>query len=185
MPSAKATGERTPNPHMVRVWDPFVRIFHWTLVSLFLLAFVTGDEVEWLHLIAGYSIAGLLALRVIWGFIGSSHARFRDFVRSPKAVAAYMRDAMQGREPRYLGHNPAGGAMVLALLAMLTAIATTGFMMTTDSFWGAEWVEDLHEGLVNFTLLLIALHVAGVFWTGLKHHENLVKAMFSGRKRAD
>lgn len=185
MPSSRASGERTPNPHMVRVWDPFVRIFHWSLVSLFLLAVVTGDEVQWLHLIAGYSVGALLTLRLIWGFIGSRHARFSDFVRSPRTVVAYMRDAMQGREARSLGHNPAGGAMVVALLAMLSAIATTGFMMTTDAFWGAEWVEDVHEGLVNATLALVALHVTGVLWTGVKHKENLVKAMFTGWKRAE
>jgi len=184
MPSDRATGARASQPATVRVWDPFVRIFHWSLVGLFALAFVTGDETEWLHLTAGYAIAGLLGLRILWGFVGSRHARFADFVRSPKATVAYLSSVATGRAPRHLGHNPAGGAMVLALIVMITAIAFTGFMMTTDAYWGAEWVEDLHEGLVYATLGLVGLHVSGVVLTGLAHGENLVKAMVTGRKRS-
>ena len=157
----------------VRVWDPFVRIFHWSLVGLFVLAFVTGDEIEWLHIAAGYAIAALVALRVVWGFVGPRHARFSDFVRPPREVSRYLRDAIRLRAPRYLGHNPAGGAMVVALLAMIAGIAATGFMMTTDAFWGAQWVEDLHEGLVYATMGLIALHVAGVLFASCAHGENL------------
>ena len=88
------------------------------------------------------------------------------------------------RAPRYLGHNPAGGLMTLALLGMIAAIGSTGFMMTTDAFWGAEWVEDLHVALVNSTLGLIALHVAGVLVSSYEHSENLIKAMITGHKRA-
>ncbi|MCC2652663.1 MAG: cytochrome [Microvirga sp.] len=184
MPPATAT-QRTPaSAPMVRVWDLFVRIFHWSLVFLFLVAFATGDEFERLHIAVGYAIAALIALRVAWGFVGSRHARFSDFVRPPAETLGYMRKAVRGRAPRYLGHNPAGGLMTLALLGMITSIAATGFMMTTDAFWGAEWVEDLHEGLVYVTLGLIALHVAGVLVTSYEHGENLVKAMITGRKRA-
>ena len=182
MPSDRATGAGPSQSATVRVWDPFVRIFHWSLVGLFVLAFATGDETEWLHLAAGYAIAGLVALRILWGFVGPRHARFADFVRSPQAIVAYLSGVATGRAPRHLGHNPAGGAMVLALIAMITAIAVTGFMMTTDSYWGAEWVEDLHEGLVYATLGLVGLHVSGVVLTGLAHRENLVKAMVTGKK---
>lgn len=170
-------------PPTVPVWDPFVRVFHWGLVGLFALAFATGDEIEWLHLAGGYAIDALVALRVAWGFAGPRHARFGDFVRPPREVWAYMRDAARLRAPRHLGHNPAGGAMVIALLAMLAGICATGFMMTMDAFWGAQWVEDLHEGLVNAMLVLIALHVAGVAFASLAHGENLVRAMITGRKR--
>ena len=161
-----------------------MRIFHWSLVGLFVLAFVTGDETEWLHLTAGYAIAALIFLRIIWGFVGPRHARFSDFVRMPREVTGYVRSAIRLRAPRYLGHNPAGGAMIIALLAMLIGISATGFMMTTDAFWGAQWVEDLHKGLVYATLGLIALHVAGVVFACIEHGENLVKAMITGRKRA-
>lgn len=182
-PAMAASPGDTAQP-MVRVWDPFVRLFHWSLVGLFALAFVTGDEIEWLHLATGYAIAGLVGLRVVWGFVGPRHARFADFVRPPREVFAYLRDAVRLRAPRHLGHNPAGGAMVLALLALLAGISVTGFMMTTNAFWGAEWVEELHEGLVNTMLVLIALHVAGVLFASFEHGENLIRAMLTGRKRA-
>jgi cytochrome b len=181
MPAATAS---PPQTKTVRVWDPFVRIFHWSLVGLFTAAFVTGDEIEWLHIRIGYAIMALVALRIVWGFVGTRSARFSDFVRSPREIAAYTRQALQWRAPRYLGHNPAGGAMVLALLVMIGGIAATGFAMTTDAFWGAEWVEDLHEGLVYATVGLIVLHVAGVLFSSLEHGESLVKAMITGRKRA-
>ncbi len=180
MPAAAASSQA----RTVRVWDPFVRVFHWSLVGLFVLAFVTGDEIEWLHIRVGYAIAALVALRVVWGFVGTRHARFSDFVRSPKEIAAYSGQALRFRAPRHLGHNPAGGAMVVALLVMIAGIAVTGFAMTTDAFWGSQWMEDLHEVLVYTTIGLIILHVAGVALSGLEHRENLVKAMITGRKRA-
>ena len=184
MPPALSVDARSPTASQVRVWDAFVRIFHWSLVGLFILAFVTGDEIEWLHLAAGYAIAVLILLRIIWGFVGPQHARFSDFVRTPREVTGYVRSAIRLRAPRYLGHNPAGGAMIIALLAMLIGISATGFMMTTDAFWGAQWVEDLHEWLVYVMLGLIALHVAGVVFSSIEHGENLVKAMITGHKRA-
>jgi cytochrome b len=184
MPPAMSVDARNTTALMIRVWDPFVRTFHWSLVGLFILAFVTGDETEWLHLAAGYAIAVLILLRIIWGFVGPQHARFSDFVRTPREVTDYVRRAIRLRAPRYLGHNPAGGTMIIALLAMLIGISATGFMMTTDAFWGAQWVEDLHEWLVYVMLGLIALHVAGVVFTSIEHGENLVKAMITGRKRA-
>lgn len=182
-PPATATSGNAATP-MVRVWDPFVRLFHWSLVALFAVAFVTGDDITWLHLTAGYMIAALLVARLVWGFVGPRHARFRDFVRPPSQVLAYLRATARSRAARYLGHNPAGGAMVLAMLGLLTGIAITGFMMTTDAFWGAQWVEDLHKALANVMLALIALHVAGVLFASLQHGENLIRAMLTGRKRA-
>jgi cytochrome b len=181
MPAATASSSQAKT---VRVWDSCVRIFHWSLAGLFAVAFMTGDEVEWLHIRIGYAIAALVALRIVWGFVGSRHARFSDFVRSPGAIATYSGQALRFRAPRYLGHNPAGGAMVVALLVMLAGIAATGFAMTTDAFWGSQWVEDLHVGLVYTTIGLIILHVAGVIFSSLEHGENLVKAMITGRKRA-
>jgi len=183
MPPVEAT-EPVRATAMVRVWDPFVRIFHWSLVALFVVAFVTGDELERVHVAVGYVIVGLVAARIVWGFIGSRHARFSDFVRPPAETLSYLRRAVRGVAPRHIGHNPAGGLMTLALLGMIIAISGTGFMMTTDAFWGAGWVEGLHEGLVDATLGLIALHVGGVVLASIEHRENLVKAMITGRKRA-
>jgi cytochrome b len=184
MPPARAPAQTMVSQPTVRVWDPFVRIFHWSLVALFIVAFVTGDQIERVHIAAGYAIAALVALRIAWGFVGTRHARFSDFVKSRSETIDYMRKAIGGRAPRFLGHNPAGGLMTLALLGMMMAISGTGFMMTTDAFWGADWVEDLHKALVYATLGLLALHVAGVLVSSFAHRENLVKAMITGRKRA-
>jgi cytochrome b len=127
----------------------------------------------------------LLALRIAWGFVGPRHARFGNFVKSPRAVLTYLRDVALLRAPRYLGHNPTGGAMIVALLTMLAGTCVTGWMMTTDAYWGAEWVEDVHEALANATLALVVLHVIGVLVASFEHRENLVTAMITGRKRAE
>jgi cytochrome b len=175
-------GGATP-PATVKVWDPFVRVFHWSLASLFVIAYMTGNKVEWLHLSAGYVIAALIVLRVGWGFVGLKHARFSDFVRPPGEALAYLRDITRHRAKRYLGHNPAGGAMVLALLTLLVGTGVTGHMMTTDAFWGAQWVEDMHGTLANLTVVLIVVHVLGVLAASVQHRENLVRSMITGRKR--
>lgn len=175
-------GGVTP-PATVKVWDPFVRIFHWSLATLFMVAYATGDEIEWLHIAAGYTIGGLVALRIVWGFIGPRHARFSDFVRSPRAVLAYLRDLALLRAPHYLGHNPAGGAMIVALLVLLSGTGVTGYMLTADAYWGAKWAEDIHEAFANLTVGLVVFHVIGVVISSLAEKENLVKAMITGRKR--
>jgi len=175
---------RNSRPAEVKVWDPLVRLFHWGLVGAFALAWATGDELDRVHEIAGYAIIGLVAFRLAWGIIGSRHARFADFVRGPGTVTAYLRDSLSFRARRYLGHNPAGGAMIILLLVMLAATCGTGVMMTTDEFWGVEWVEDVHVLSVNVTLGLVALHLLGVLFASIEHGENLVRAMVTGRKRA-
>jgi cytochrome b len=171
-------------PATVRVWDPLVRIFHWSLVGLFAIAFFTGDEWKNPHEIAGYVIAGLIALRVVWGVVGTRHARFSGFIYRPSTVLGYVRAALSLKAKRYLGHNPAGGAMVVALLLAISAIAATGYMMTTNAFWGVAWVEEAHVITVYATLGLIGLHVAGVVFASVEHDENLVKSMITGRKRS-
>jgi cytochrome b len=168
----------------VRVWDPLVRIFHWSLVGLFAFAYFTGDEWQRPHEMAGYVIAGLVVLRVVWGMVGSKFARFTSFVKPPAVVASFLVATARFQAPRYLGHNPAGGAMVIALLLAIAVIATSGYLMTTDAFWGVEWVEDLHKLTVYATMGLIALHIGGVILAGFEHRENLVAAMITGRKRA-
>lgn len=176
-------GGATP-PAEVKVWDPFVRLFHWSLVALFAGAYATGDELESVHVLLGYGIAGLIGLRLVWGFVGSRHARFSDFVRSPAAVLAYLRDVVALKARRYLGHNPAGGAMIVALLVSLAATCVSGYLMT-DALWGKKWIEEVHEAFANLTLALVLAHVAGVLVSGFLHRENLVKAMLTGKKRAE
>jgi len=180
----EATG-RVERPELVRVWDPFVRIFHWSLVGLFIFAFATGDEWDKAHETAGYVIAGLIAARVLWGFVGTRHARFSDFIHSPATVLGFLRDSVMLKAKRHIGHNPAGGAMVIALLIAISVICASGIMMGMDAFWGEEWVEELHEGAVNVTLVLVALHIIGVIVASVEHRENLVRAMITGRKHGE
>jgi cytochrome b len=168
----------------VKVWDPLVRVFHWSLVASFAVALVTADEWEGLHEWAGYAAAALIGFRIVWGLVGPKYARFSQFVRSPGAVADYLRSLVSGRERRYLGHNPAGGVMIVALILATTATALTGWMTTLPAYHGAEWVEEGHEVMANLMLVMVLLHVAGVVLAGLRHRENLVRAMIVGRKRA-
>lgn len=113
----------------IKVWDPLVRLFHWSLVAAFTIAYVTEDEWQNLHVWAGYIVAGLIAFRLVWGFIGPQHARFNDFVFSPSRIIAYLKDMVALRARRYIGHNPAGGAMVLALLLSLAATTLSGMQL--------------------------------------------------------
>ena len=178
MASSAAREERT-----VRVWDPLVRLFHWALVAAFAAAWVTADEWERAHEIVGYAVIGLVAFRLVWGVVGTRYARFTDFVRGPREVIGYLEDAAAHRAPRYLGHNPAGGAMIVALLVMLVVVGATGYLLTTTTFWEVEWVEELHEAAAYAMLVLVGLHVLGVIIASLEHGENLVRAMITGRKR--
>lgn len=170
-------------PGLIRVWDPFVRVFHWLQAALIALAWLTADEVKWLHEWSGYLVGALIGLRVFWGFLGSEHARFSDFVRGPRAIIAYLGDLLHRRERRYLGHNPAGGAMIMALLTVTAATALTGWLQTTDAFWGSQRMEDLHGALADLILVLVAFHVGGVIVESRRHGENLVRAMITGMKR--
>lgn len=176
-------GGATP-PATVEVWDPLVRVFHWSLATLFIVAYATGDDIEKVHVAAGYTIAGLVAFRVIWGLVGPQHARFSNFVRSPRETLSYLRDVALLRAPRYIGHNPAGGAMIVALLLMIAGSCVTGYMLTTDAWWGSKALGEVHETFANLTIGLVVLHVLGVLIASFEHGENLVKAMVTGRKRA-
>ena len=166
----------------VSVWDPLVRIFHWTLVASFATAWLFEDP-GWLHEGAGYVALGLIGFRLVWGLIGSRHARFSGFLRGPRAVLRYLLEIVSGHPARHLGHNPAGGAMIVALLLMVAITSGSGWLMTTDSFWGADWLEEVHEFAAHLTVVLVALHVLGVLIASLQHRENLVSAMITGRKR--
>ncbi len=168
----------------VRVWDPGVRAFHWGLATSILAAWLTSDEWKSGHIWVGYMATALVALRIVWGFAGTPFARFRSFLCSPVSVARYMAAIASGREKRYLGHNPAGGAMIMALLATVIMLGLTGWMQTLDRFWGDEWLEDVHEFLADGLLILIAAHVAGVLLASWRHRENLILGMITGRKRA-
>lgn len=206
----------------IYVWDKFIRFFHWSLVALFCISYLTGDELQLIHTFSGYSISVLILARLVWGFIGSRYARFDQFVRSPKEVGGYLRQIAVGHPKRYIGHNPAGAAMVIALLLALSLTTLSGMKLLAieegegpfaqnlnvsliqaayadDEYeddhdyqgqhssheMSEELWEEVHEFSVNLTLLLIVLHITGVFIASKQHQEPLVKAMFSGYKRKD
>ena len=169
-------------PATIPVWDPAVRILHWTLAAGFLGAFLF-DSPRDLHETLGWIAVGAMAARVGWGFVGPRRARFADFVPSPAGLLAYARATLAGREARYVGHNPAGGAMVIVLLGVVATLGITGWMMGLDAFWGADWLEGLHETVGNIGFGLVVFHWLGVAWESLRHRENLAKAMITGRKR--
>ena len=174
---------RAGRADMVKVWDPLVRVFHWSLVAGIAAAWLTADEWDRAHELIGYAIAALIAVRLVWGFIGTEYARFSQFVKGPRETLAYLGRILRGRAERHIGHNPAGAAMIVALLTTISGTVLTGWMMTLDAFWGVEWVEDLHEALATFILVLVGFHVAGVVHASIAHRENLVRAMFTGWKR--
>lgn len=180
-----------------KIWDIFIRIFHWSLLATFAITYLTEDDFPSLHVYAGYTIAALIILRLAWGLIGSRHARFSSFIVKPTAVIKYMKEVMQFRAKRYLGHNPAGGAMVIVLLNSLLMTLLFGLLTYGSSeFSGplaglvggvsgsvANIFEELHEFFANFTVFLVVLHVLGVAIASLQHKENLVKSMITGFKR--
>ena len=140
------------------MWDPAVRIFHWSLVAAFATAWLTGDEESRRHELAGYAVIGLVSIRIAWGFVGTKYARFRDFVYRPSTVLAYAREMLTGKSKRYLGHNPLGGMMIVALPPSLLAAGVTGLVLQ-----GAEETrKELHEFFANLSLLLVLPHIATV-----------------------
>ncbi|MDH5516777.1 MAG: cytochrome b/b6 domain-containing protein [Gammaproteobacteria bacterium] len=184
---------------LIKVWDPLVRLFHWTLVLAFFIAYITEEDFLTIHSYAGYIVTVLIAFRVVWGFIGSSHARFTDFIYSLAEIRQFLKNTLQLKAKRYLGHNPAGGAMVIIMLVSLIITCVSGFVVygiedqagplaawlsEAGRGWG-KLFEELHELFANFTLLLVIIHVAGVIVESLIHKENLIKSMINGMKRTD
>ncbi|HRO26944.1 MAG TPA: cytochrome b/b6 domain-containing protein [Luteimonas sp.] len=167
----------------VKVWDPLLRLFHWSLAACILGAFLV-EEGDTAHRLLGYTALGLIAFRLLWGLVGPRQARFGSWVRGPRAVAAYLRERLAGRSRRRLGHNPAAAVMILLLMATVAATGLSGWMQTTDAFHDADWLEELHEVLANGLLVLVGVHVLAAISESLHYRENLVAAMFHGRKRA-
>jgi cytochrome b len=184
---------RTPVQDQVYVWDLFVRFFHWSLVIAFTVAYLTEEPLT-VHVWAGYAVGVLIVARVVWGLVGSRHARFSDFVYNPSTIVGYLRDLLLVRAKRYVGHSPGGGAMVVLLLLFLTATVVTGIVVYGGEHEAGplggmfsketgEAVEGAHKVLANITLALVLAHIAAVILASFAHHENLVRAMITGYKR--
>jgi cytochrome b len=164
------------------VWDAPVRVFHWLMVLTFAGAYVTAESESWrlLHVTLGYTMAGLVAFRILWGLIGTRHARFASFVRGPKAVARYVGALLRGRPEHHAGHNPAGAVAIVASIVLALAVALSGW--ATYEEVAGHWLEDVHEAAAGAMLMVVGVHVAGVVVGSWLHRENLVGAMITGRK---
>ncbi|CAG0958343.1 hypothetical protein RHDC4_00537 [Rhodocyclaceae bacterium] len=167
----------------ILVWDLPVRIGHWLMVAGFALAWLTGDSEEWrlVHVAAGSTVAAVALFRLLWGFVGTHHARFAAFVRPPADAVAYVVDLLRFKPWHHAGHNPAGAFAILALLGL--ALLTAGAGWLTYEEIGGDMFEDLHEGLAAGMLTVVGVHLAGVAAGSLMHGENLVRAMLTGRKQ--
>ncbi len=187
--------DRNAAGRQIYVWDPFVRIFHWTLVIGFTVAYLTEDDLLQVHVWAGYIVGILVLARVLWGFVGPTHARFSDFLYAPAITFRYARDLVLFRSKRYLGHSPGGGTMVVLLLLFIAATVITGLVvyggdqqagplagMFTEAT--GEQMEEVHKVIANITLALIIAHIAAVIFASFAHRENLVRAMVTGYKRS-
>ena len=179
---------------LIKVWDLPLRIFHWLLVAAFSVSYLTEDELLPFHVWAGYLIGALLIFRLIWGFLGNDYARFSNFICSPVKSFSYLKDLIALKSKRYIGHNPAGSAMIFLLLfnLLLTVISGLAFYGTAQgagplaALAGSSYehlLEETHEVFANFTLFLVFVHIIGVAFESYMHHENLARAMVYGFKK--
>jgi cytochrome b len=190
----------------VLVWDPLIRSVHWLLAAAIFIDWAT-DEPLWMHSWLGYLAGALVVLRIVWGFVGPENARFVNFVRGPRAVFDYLAGLIRFSSKRYLGHSPAGGAMIVALLIMIAATVGTGMAnLAADRGEGPMagvvakverpprvpgqrrpqlLMKQVHETVANVTLVFVVLHVFGIALASFAHRENLVRAMITGQKRTE
>ena len=167
----------------VRVWDLPTRLFHWSLVASFAIAFLTAEseKLRDIHVIAGYTLAGLIAFRLVWGFIGGGYSRFAEFLPTPQKLIDYLKSLASGKPQHYVGHNPAGAVAIFLLLGFGIFAAASGW--ATHEKLGGHFMKELHEGASNGMMALVVIHVAGVIVSSRLHRENLVRAMITGWKK--
>jgi cytochrome b len=166
----------------VYVWDLGVRLFHWSLVIAFIAnAFLIDDDGD-LHNYVGYFILGLLTFRLLWGFVGTCYSRFSSFPVCFEDCLKQLQDIALQRNHIHIGHTPLGAVMIYNLLLAIALIGLSGYLMTTDWLWGAEWIEELHEGFVTWAEISIVLHILAVVFESKRSSVNLPHAMLTGVK---
>ena len=172
----------TALPRQEKVWDIVVRLFHWSLVACVLANLLFLEEGDPPHRWAGYIASGLVLVRIVWGFVGSHHARFASFFPTPSRLATHLAALKSGRHESSTGHNPAGALMMLALMGLVISLGVSGYLMGTDQFWGEEWLEEVHEVLATLLQVAVLLHVAAALLMSRIERVNLVRAMITGIK---
>ncbi|MCE2657594.1 MAG: cytochrome b/b6 domain-containing protein [Rubrivivax sp.] len=166
------------------VWDAFVRLFHWGTVLGVVLNLWVLEEGETAHRYVGYALCAGVLLRVVWGFVGTRHARFASFWPTRQRLSLHWQ-ALKARQPdAHAGHNPLGALAMLMLMALVLLLGLTGWMQGTDAFWGDEWLEELHEGLATALELLALFHALAAVLVGWWQGSNLILPMISGRRRS-
>lgn len=165
-----------------KVWDPFIRAFHWAVAALFTANALFTDDESATHEWIGYALGALVIARLFWGGVGPQYARFTSFPPSLTAAASQLSDIARGRHQRHLGHSPLGAWMIYNLLAALLVIMASGHLMTTDMFWGMEGPEELHEFAVTWAEISIVIHVGAVLFESRRTGVNLPRAMITGYK---
>ncbi len=169
----------------ILVWDIPTRVFHWLLVLSFTGAFLTAESERYrdIHVVLGYTLLGLLAFRLVWGFAGTRYARFSSFLFKPAEVAAYLSALLKGKAKHYVGHNPLGSVAIWLLLGLGIGSGVTGVLLYQEI--GGDAMEELHEIVSNTMLVIVMIHIAGVVVSSLLHRENLVRAMITGFKSGE
>ena len=167
---------------MIKVWDIVVRLIHWSVALLVFSEFL-NESGSPPHRYLGYTAAGLVLARLVWGAVSKSYAHYRHWWPTPKRLICYLCATLQGQAPRMLGLNPIGACMALLLWTLVLALGITGWMMGLDAFWGEEWLEQVHAAIAWTLLGCVALHITAVIATSVKQRENLPKAMITGKKR--
>lgn len=166
----------------ILVWDAPVRLSHWLMAGCFIGAYLSSsqEDLRPLHITLGYTLTALVAFRVFWGIIGTRHALFKNFVRRPHVMMRYLRSLLAGKPEEYAGHNPVGALGILALLGMALVVAALGW--TANQQGASVWLQEAHEFAANVMLAVVIVHVIGVLAESRLRHENLIGAMFTGRK---
>jgi cytochrome b len=167
------------------VWDRFVRLFHWSLVGCIGLNEFVLEPGETLHEWVGYTACAWVMARIVWGFVGSTHARFEDFFPTPTRLVVHLSALRRGHHPVYVGHNPLGALMMFALMALVVALGITGWMQGTDTYFGEEWLQELHEFLADGLLVAAGGHALAALIMSKVERVNLIRAMITGVKRFD
>ncbi|HEX4272264.1 MAG TPA: cytochrome b/b6 domain-containing protein, partial [Rhizomicrobium sp.] len=178
----------------VKVWDAPTRLFHWSIVLLVFVSWFSADRgLMTIHLWSGLSLLALLLFRIAWGIMGSTTARFSDFMHPPRNIAGYLKGLARGEKRLHAGHNPAGGVMVVVMIAALLAQAVTGLFSNDGlrfngplAMWISQDISDqvtrIHGTIFNIILLLVWCHVVAIGFYLLVRDDNLVGPMFSGKK---
>ena len=181
------------NLQTITVWDPLIRIFHWSLLIAYTVAYFTQEQDYNRHLQSGYFILALIAVRLSWGVIGTQYARFTNFIYRPSTIYQYIKALINKQPPAYKGHNPAGGFMVMLLLICLLILCISGVALdaaenrsgpfaNTHLFLYQDIIVGVHSVFTYISLTLIVLHITGVLFSSFIHKENLVRAMITGKK---